>query len=128
MPTCIECSDNYDVGDIFCRKCGSRLPEIDRATIRRRNAALGFGLVLILISFSALASGVALWVLGPSWWSFTESSTVRNVGIGLASAGGVAIIAGIALCVVWGRGVSSTNESAKDSTTVSDGNEAGEDV
>ena len=58
----------------------------------------------------------------------TESSTVQNVGIELVGAGGVAIIAGIALCVVGDRKVTAINESTKDSTTMSNPEDAGEDV
>ena len=49
---------------------------------------------------------------------FTESSMVRNVGIGLASTGVVAIIGGIALSVVWDREITSTNGTANYSTLV----------
>ena len=98
MPSCVDCEEKYyDLGNTFCFKCGTRLPEIDRATLRWRQAGQWSGCLLAIGALMTLGAGIALLFLGPTWFNRTESNAVLYVGIGLIAGGGLGGVVGVIL-------------------------------
>ena len=74
----------------FCPKCGERLPDVsqlNQAAWRRVQLTdLVFSIVR-LVAPGLLGAGIALWFMGPAWFVYTETRTIRAISIGLMAGG-----------------------------------------
>ncbi len=90
---CPKCSFDYGmrVEEFnFCPKCGERLPDLPQlsqtAWRRVQLTDLVFSFVR-LIAPGMLGGGIALWFMGPAWFAYTETLTVRVISIVLMIGG-----------------------------------------
>ena len=90
---CPECSFDYGmrVEDVnFCPKCGKRLPDLPQlsqaAWGRVRLTDLVFSIVR-LVAPGLLGAGIALWFMGPAWFVYTETRTIRAISVVLMLGG-----------------------------------------
>ena len=88
-----KCSFDYGMrGEEFnfCPKCGERLPglpQLSQAAWRRVQLMdLVFSIVR-LVAPGLLGEGIALWFMGPAWFVYTETRTIRAISIGLMTGG-----------------------------------------
>jgi uncharacterized protein YegL len=90
---CPACSFDYGkkVEDFnFCPKCGERLPELAQlspSAWRRIQLADLVYSIARLVAPGILGAGIALWFMGPAWFVYTETRTVRVISVVLMLAG-----------------------------------------
>ncbi len=93
MTSCPKCSfePGMRTGEFtFCPKCGERLPglpQLSEAAWRRVQLADLVFSIARLVAPGLLGAGIALWFMGPAWFVYTETQTIRAISIGLIVGG-----------------------------------------
>ena len=89
MPACPTCDTDYTSAEYanFCGNCGERLLELSKEAARHRALAINVAGSLVLVALAMLGAGIALWFMGPAWFAYTETGTVRAISIGLMVGG-----------------------------------------
>ncbi len=93
MTRCPKCSfePGMRTGEFtFCPKCGERLPglpQLSEAAWRRVQLADLVFSIARLVAPGLLGAGIALWFMGPAWFVYTETQTIRAISIGLMVGG-----------------------------------------
>lgn len=98
-PTCPKCRTRAsDWTDVYCGKCGERLPALHAGTAWWKQGARNLGMTLaVFVGMPMLAAGIALWFMGPAWLYHTETYLVRSISIGFMVGGPVVFLAGLRL-------------------------------